>query len=88
MSNKVIDDIPQVAQCSAPESMMEWFDSRAEELFADEKIGIDCLVEHSRGDEVASAREAGDAHVDQLIYDCCCIEAWELAKEKWINGEF
>ena len=88
MNSKVIDDIPQVTQCSAPESMMEWFDNRAEELFSDEGLGMGCLVKHSRGDEVASARGAGDAHVDQLIYDCCCIAAWEEACLKWLDGEF
>ena len=88
MNSKVIDDIPQVTQCSAPESMMEWFDNRVEELFSDEELSFNCLAIRSQGDEVSKARAAGGGRLSQLIYDCCCIAAWEEACLKWLDGEF
>lgn len=88
MSTKVIDDIPQITQRSAPEGMMEWFDNKAEELFQDTVVCATCLMKHSSGNRVAAAQLAGFGAFDQLVYDCCCIEAWELAKQKWLDGEF
>ena len=88
MNSKVIDDIPQVTQCSAPESMIEWFDDKVEELFSDIVSRQSYIFKHARGDSVAAARASGMKSFDQLIYDCCCIEAWELAKQKWLDGEF
>ena len=82
---KVIDDIPQITQSSASDSLMEWFDDRVEELFQDDGMRRGCIVKWAGGREIAEA-SALDG-MDQLGYDCCCDEAWAGAKEKWVKGE-
>lgn len=85
MKDKTIDDIPQITQGTASESLMEWFDDRAEELFQDDVLRRGCIIKWADGREFADAYTLDG--MDQLGYDCCCDEAWQEAKVKWINGE-
>lgn len=85
MKDKIIDDIPQITQGTASDSLMEWFDNRVEEIFLDDELRKSCLVTHAGGREIAAAKEFDG--MERLEYDCCCDAAWKEAAEKWINGE-
>lgn len=82
MNIQVIEGVPQIDRhaCSGP--LIEWFDDRVEELYADDKDALYSLFLHAKGVDVFNALECGDGALDQLIYDCCCEQAWDDVRKK------